>query len=49
MNREEAIKKVWDLVVEGKVREAKEIAYEYEIFMAFDDNYIMVEDDVFYL
>ena len=42
MSRTEAIKKVWNLV------EAEEIAREYNIEMCFGDNYIAVEDDVFY-
>lgn len=48
MNRTEAIKKVWDLVEADKIREAEEIAIEYNIEMCFGDNYIAVEDDVFY-
>lgn len=48
MNRTEAIKKVWDLVTNNKIREAEEVAREYNIEMCFGDNYITVEDDVFY-
>lgn len=48
MNRTEAIKKVWNLVECDKIREAEEIAREYNIEMFFGDNYIAVEDDVFY-
>lgn len=48
MNRTEAIKKVWDLVTNDKIREAEEVAREYNIEMCFGDNYIAVEDDVFY-
>lgn len=47
MNRTEANKKVWDLVEADKIREAEEIAIEYNIEMCFGDNYIAVEDDVF--
>lgn len=48
MNRTKAIKKVWDLVEDDKIREAEEIAREYNIEMCFGDNYIAVEDDVLY-
>lgn len=48
MNRTEAIKKVWDLVTNDKIREAEEVARKYNVFMEFADNYIAVEDDVFY-
>ena len=48
MNRKEAIKKVWDLVTNDKIREAEEVARKYDVFMEFGDNYIAVEDDVFY-
>lgn len=48
MNRTEAIKKVWDLVTNDKIREAEEVARKYNVFMEFGDNYIAVEDDVFY-
>lgn len=48
MNRTEAIKKVWDLVTNDKIREAEEVARKYDVFMEFGDNYIAVEDDVFY-
>lgn len=48
MNRTEAIKKVWDLVTNDKIREAEEVAREHDVFMEFGDNYIAVEDDVFY-
>ena len=48
MNRTEAIKKVWDLVTSDKIREAEEVARKYNVFMEFGDNYIAVEDDVFY-
>lgn len=48
MNRTKAIKKVWDLVEADKIREAEEIAREYNIEMCFGYNYIAVEDDVFY-
>ena len=48
MSRTEAIKKVWNLVEADKIKEAEEIAREYNIEMCFDDNYIAVEDDVFY-
>lgn len=48
MNRTEAIKKVWDLVTNDKIREAEEVARKYNVFMEFGDNYIEVEDDVFY-
>lgn len=40
MNRTEAIKKVWNLVEADKIREAEEIAIEYNIEMCFGDNYI---------
>lgn len=48
MNRTEAIKKVWSLVELDKIKEAEDIAIEYNIEMCFGDNYIAVEDDVFY-
>ena len=48
MKRAEAVKKVWDLVTEDKIKEAEEVAREYNIEMCFGDNYIAVEDDVFY-
>lgn len=48
MKREKAIKKVWDLVTEDKIREAEEIARKYDVFMEFGEDYIAVEDDVFY-
>lgn len=48
MKRTEAIKKVWDLVTNDKIREAEEVAIKYDVFMEFGDNYIAVEDDVFY-
>lgn len=48
MKRSEAIKKVWNLVTEDKIEEAEELARKYDIEMCFDENYITVEDDVFY-
>lgn len=48
MSRTKAVKKVWNLVEDDKIREAEEIAREYNIEMCFGDNYITVEDDVFY-
>ena len=48
MNRTEVIKKVWNLVEADKIKEAEEIARAYNIEMCFGDNYIAVEDDVFY-
>lgn len=48
MSRTEAIKKVWSLVELDKIKEAEEIAREYNIEMCFGDCYIAVEDDVFY-
>ncbi|WP_182438639.1 hypothetical protein [Coprococcus comes] len=48
MTRAEAIKKVWDLVTEDKIREAEEVARKYNVCMNFGENYIAVEDDVFY-
>lgn len=48
MSKTEAIKKVWDLVTEDKIEEAEEVARKYNVFMEFGDNYIAVEDDVFY-
>ena len=48
MKRAEAIKKVWNLVEADKIREAEELARKYNIEMCFGDNYISVEDDVFY-
>lgn len=48
MSRTEAIKKVWNLVEADKIREAEEIAREYKIEICFGENYIAVEDDVFY-
>ncbi len=50
MTKEQAIKQVWEMVTDGgNIREAKEIAYEYDIFMEFDETCIVIEDDVFYL
>lgn len=48
MNRAQAIKEVWSLVQRDKIKEAEKIAIEYSIEMCFGDNYIAVEDDVFY-
>ena len=48
MTREQAIKKIWDLVTEDKIREAEELARKYSVEMCFGENYIAVEDDVFY-
>lgn len=48
MSRTEAIKKVWNLVEADKIIEAEEVAREYNIEMCFGENYIAVEDDVFY-
>ena len=52
----EAIKMICSIVIEyvesedyEELRKAEDIAYEYDIFMEFDDEYIAVEDDVFYL
>lgn len=36
------------MVEADNIREAEDIAIEYNIEMCFDDNYIAVEDDVFY-
>ena len=52
MTKAESIKKVWSLVSTRKaddIKTAEKLAYEYGIFMAFDPDYIAVEDDVFYL
>lgn len=49
MTRKEALKIVWDKVVSGDIKEATDIAYEYDIILSFDDDYIAVEDDVYYL
>lgn len=35
MNRAEAIKKVWDMVEADNIREAEDIAIEYNIEMCF--------------
>ena len=48
MTRKEALKIVWDKVVAGHIKEATDIAYEYDIVLTFDDDYIAVEDDVYY-
>lgn len=48
MTRAQAIKKIWDLVTEDKIREAEELARKYSAEMCFGENYIAVEDDVFY-
>lgn len=48
MTRKEALKIVLDKVVAGQIKEATEIAYKYDIVLAFDDDYIAVEDDVYY-
>lgn len=48
MSKAEAVKKVWVLVEDDKIREAEDMAREYSIEMCFGDNYIAVEDDVFY-
>lgn len=47
MNRTEAIKKVWNLVEVDKIKEAEEVAREYDIEMCFGDNYIAVEDKIY--
>lgn len=49
MKREDALKKVWDLVTSDKIKEAEELAHQYDIEMSFDEHYISVEDDVFYI
>lgn len=48
MTRAQAIKKIWDLVTEDKIREAEELARKYSVEMCFGENYIAIEDDVFY-
>lgn len=48
MSREEAIKMVWNLLECDNIREAENIAIEYNIEMTFEDDCISVEDDVFY-
>lgn len=49
MTREEAIKKIWDMVTNDDViKEAEKLAREYDVFMEFCDDYIAVEDDIFY-
>lgn len=49
MKREEAVKKVWDFVTSDKIKEAEELARQFDIEMSFDEGYISVEDDVFYI
>lgn len=56
MTKEKALKKICEIVSEfiktenyDVLRKAESIAYKNEIFMAFDEKYIMVEDDVFYI
>lgn len=44
MSRIEAIKKVLNLVEADKIKEAEEIAREYNIGICFGDNYIAVGD-----
>lgn len=55
MTKAKAIKKICGLVIEyletenyEVLRRAESIAYDYDVFMAFDEEYIAVEDDVFY-
>ena len=48
MTRAQAIKKIWDLVTEDKIRETEELARKYSVEMCFGESYIAVEDDVFY-
>ena len=48
MTKNEAIKKVWELVTTGNIKSAEELAREYDVFMEFDEDYIAVEDDIFY-
>lgn len=48
MTKSEALKEVWNLVENDKIREAEAIAREFGIEMCFDENYIGIEDDVFY-
>ena len=36
------------MVTTGDIRSAEELAREYDVFMEFDENYIAVEDDVYY-
>lgn len=50
MTKQEAIKEIWKIIsTQEKIKEAEEIARGYNIQMAFDEEYIMVEDDIFYL
>lgn len=57
MNRADAYKKMCELAIEivktgypdrEKQRLIEDIAYDYDIFFAEDDEYLAVEDDVFY-
>lgn len=48
MTKQDAIKKIWNLVEIDKIREAEELARKYNVEMYFDDNCIGIEDDVFY-
>ena len=48
MTKSEALKKVWNLVENDKIREAEDIAREFGFEMCFDENCIGIEDDVFY-
>ena len=49
MTKQEAVKNVWDMVTTGNIRTAEEFARQHDVFMEFDEDYIAVEDDIFYL
>lgn len=49
MTKQEAVKNVWDMVTTGDIKGAEELARKYDVFMEFDETYIAVEDDIFYL
>ena len=56
MKRDKMIKRLWRMLEEGKVHEADRACCDWnskhgdaEIFMEFEDSYIALEDDVYYL
>lgn len=55
MTKAKATKKICELVIEyiktenyRILKSAEDIAQKHDIFMAFDEEYIAVEDDIFY-
>lgn len=48
--REKALKKIWNIITtQENIKEAEELARKYNIELCFGDDYIAVEDDIFYI